>query len=65
MFYHFVLHCTFKSEASLAGAAPVQNQHHVAQRRQSAQPQVLHPFVGVVHQLDLEGKEKVPWQLTH
>lgn len=53
MFYHFVLHCTFKSEAPLTGAAAIHHQHGVAQGRQSAQPQVLHPFVGVVHQLNL------------
>lgn len=58
MFYHFVLHCTFKSEASLTGAPAIHHQHHVAQRRQSAEPQVLHPFVGVVHQLNLQGSKR-------
>lgn len=58
MFYHFVLHCTFKSEASLARAAAIHHQHSVAQRRQRAQPQVLHPFVGVVHQLNLRGSKR-------
>lgn len=64
MFYHFVLHCTFKSEAPLTGAAAIHHQHGVAQGRQSAQPQVLHPFVGVVHQLNLQGNKRSSG-LTH
>lgn len=64
MFYHFVLHCTFKSEAPLTGAAAIHHQHSVAQGRQSAQPQVLHPFVGVVHQLNLQGNKRSSG-LTH
>lgn len=36
--YHFILHSSFKLEASLAGAPPIDNEHNVAQRRQRAQP---------------------------
>lgn len=47
--YHFILHSSFELESPLTGAPPIDDQHGVAQRRQRAQPQVLHTFIRVIH----------------
>lgn len=58
MFYHSVLHSSFKLESSLAGAPTINDQYNIAQRGQCAQPQVLHPFIRVIDQLHLQGSNR-------
>lgn len=52
--YHFVFKGTFKLKPSVAGPPVVNHNHHVAQRSQGVQAEILDSFKPIVHQLHLE-----------